>query len=130
MHTHRHEDETTAELRSKILDKYDIVHKENCTSFRKSQLEKLAKKLGVKEKNHCYFCEDTTKENLEQHHIIPKRYNGSDKDYNIVTLCRKCHTRLEDLYNDKVLKTIAGQIEDTYTQLEYEREVIRDFSFI
>lgn len=30
-------------------------------------------------------------ETLNHHHLVPKVYGGSNRDENLITLCRKCH---------------------------------------
>jgi len=124
MHTHNDEPETKAEMVGKLLDEYDIHHRSPITELRKDHIEKLLTKLDFLDKEECYFCGESSKYYLEEHHIVPKRYNGSNRDHNLVTLCRDCHRRLEELYTDKVFQTIAGQIEETKTSRETEFEKI------
>lgn len=45
----------------------------------------------------CYFCGE--KEGIEQHHILPQRFDGSERESNVVDLCHDCHWKLERLYN-------------------------------
>lgn len=47
----------------------------------------------------CYFCTET--ERIEQHHIVPKRFGGSDDQENFVNVCPTCHSKLEKLYNKR-----------------------------
>lgn len=47
----------------------------------------------------CYFCTET--ERLERHHIVPRRYDGSDNDENLVEVCPNCHSKLEYLYGKR-----------------------------
>jgi len=56
----------------------------------------------------CYFC--TSPDNLERHHILPQRFDGSDHPDNIVTVCHECHWKLERLYNKDLWDAIG--IED------------------
>lgn len=35
------------------------------------------------------------------HHLLPQRYGGPDKEFNLVTLCPTCHSLLENLYTDQ-----------------------------
>lgn len=53
----------------------------------------------------CYFCGEV--DVLEEHHIVPRRYNGSDKEDNIVTVCPTCHRKLEKLYDDKFYRKVS-----------------------
>jgi len=45
----------------------------------------------------CYFCGAFGE--IEEHHIIPQRFDGPDKQDNIVSLCTPCHKKLEALYD-------------------------------
>jgi len=56
----------------------------------------------------CYFCESAA--DVEEHHIVPQRFDGGDKRSNTVDLCHDCHWKLERLYNKDFWKTIG--IED------------------
>ena len=53
----------------------------------------------------CYFCDET--ERLEQHHIVPRRFGGSDASENMVEVCPTCHSKLEHLYNSRFYKNIG-----------------------
>lgn len=53
----------------------------------------------------CYFCEST--ENIEEHHIVPQRFSGSDARGNLVELCHDCHWKLERLYNKDFWEAIG-----------------------
>jgi len=48
-------------------------------------------------RDSCYFC--PARRDLEEHHVIPQRFGGSDGPENVVTVCSKCHKRLERLYD-------------------------------
>jgi len=56
----------------------------------------------------CYFCEAA--EDIETHHIVPQRFEGSDAQSNLVDLCHDCHWKLERLYNKDFWEAIG--IED------------------
>lgn len=49
--------------------------------------------------NQCFICGDQRQNSLEQHHIVPQRFDGSDDDQNLVTLCASCHAAIEKLYD-------------------------------
>jgi len=53
----------------------------------------------------CYFCEST--DDIETHHILPQRFNGSDAESNLVDLCHDCHWKLERLYNKEFWEAIG-----------------------
>jgi len=44
-----------------------------------------------RDKFTCIDC--GSKQNLQAHHIKPKRYKGSDSIHNVVTLCKPCHIK-------------------------------------
>lgn len=47
----------------------------------------------------CYFCDETAC--LEEHHIVPRRFGGSDDSANLVRVCPTCHRKLESLYDKR-----------------------------
>lgn len=49
------------------------------------------------DEDSCYFCGE--KESIEEHHILPQRFDGSERRSNVVDLCHDCHWKLERLYN-------------------------------
>lgn len=42
--------------------------------------------------DYCVACGN--KDNLHQHHLVPKAAGGSDDDSNLIALCGECHGRL------------------------------------
>ena len=55
--------------------------------------------------NECYFCGSTT--DIEEHHILPQRFDGSDAEKNTVDVCHECHWKLERLYNKDFWEAIG-----------------------
>jgi ferredoxin len=49
---------------------------------------------------------------LEQHHVVPRRLNGSDEDDNLVTVCPTCHKKLESLYNADFYRRLTPNLCD------------------
>jgi len=47
----------------------------------------------------CYFCGEEHR--VETHHIVPKRFDGSDEEENLVDVCPTCHSKLENLYDKR-----------------------------
>ena len=47
----------------------------------------------------CYFC--SSDQELERHHIFPRRYGGGDVPENLVDVCPECHLKLEQLYDSR-----------------------------
>jgi hypothetical protein len=57
----------------------------------------------------CYFCPKRI--DIEVHHIVPQRFNGTDKQENLVALCDRCHKKLERLYDKRFYQRLG--IKDT-----------------
>jgi len=53
----------------------------------------------------CYFCGSSA--DIEEHHILPQRFDGSDSDGNTVDVCHECHWKLERLYNKDFWESIG-----------------------
>lgn len=53
----------------------------------------------------CYFC--GSRDDIERHHVIPRRFGGPDREDNLVDVCHDCHMKLERLYDNDVW-TAAG----------------------
>lgn len=77
----------------------------------KKNKEKLQQEIRIKvrEKDNykCYFCNiDIKKVSLANtcHHIVPKRIGGSNNIANLITLCNRCHRKLERLNNILIKK--------------------------
>lgn len=77
--------------------------------------------------SECYFCPET--ERLEQHHIVPRRFGGSDNTENLVTVCPTCHSKLESLYNKRFYQQLGVDCQQEQqgkntTRLEKQRVVL------
>jgi hypothetical protein len=55
----------------------------------------------------CFVCGENNPVVLQRHHIIPRRYAGSDGDENLVTLCANCHEAVEHIYTDEVITQLG-----------------------
>lgn len=55
--------------------------------------ENLRRATLIRDQFTCQMCKQTGCR-LEAHHIHPKRLGGSDSIYNLITLCRSCHTSM------------------------------------
>jgi len=49
-----------------------------------------------KRSNNCRFCGAL---GTQEHHIVPQRFGGEDREGNIVEVCKPCHKKLERLYD-------------------------------
>ena len=56
----------------------------------------------------CEICGCENGNVLEQHHKIPARFGGTDRDENLATLCANCHTVIERLYNESFWERVRG----------------------
>lgn len=59
----------------------------------------------------CFVCGEHRSNSLEDHHIVPRRYGGSDEPENIVTLCASCHSAIEKLYDERFYETLQQRFE-------------------
>lgn len=55
----------------------------------------------------CFICGNHRPNSLEEHHIVPQRYNGSDEPENIARLCSSCHAAIEKLYDDSFYERLG-----------------------
>lgn len=62
--------------------------------------------------NACYFCGNDNDEILQEHHIVPRRFGGSDEGENLVDLCPNCHRGIERLYNKRFYDALGVSPED------------------
>lgn len=53
------------------------------------------------DRGSCYICDGANADVLERHHIVPRRFGGSDSADNLVDLCPSCHEVLERLYDKR-----------------------------
>lgn len=67
----------------------------------------------------CLFCNET--QVLHTHHIVPRRHEGSDKEENLVTVCPNCHSKLENLYDDRFYSKIQEQMAPEVFECPYPR---------
>lgn len=48
----------------------------------------------------CFICGTHRANSIETHHIVPRRYGGTDAPENLVNLCSSCHSAIEKIYDD------------------------------
>lgn len=53
----------------------------------------LKNQILIRDNHTCQKC--GTQKNLHVHHIVPARRGGDDSPSNLITVCAKCHKRLE-----------------------------------
>lgn len=54
----------------------------------------------------CYICNNDQEELLESHHIVPRRFGGSDVSENLVDLCPNCHRAIESMYDKRFYEAL------------------------
>lgn len=59
-------------------------------------------------RDDCFICSRGNPDILERHHIVPKRFGGSDEDVNLVDLCPSCHRALESLYDERFWTAVGA----------------------
>lgn len=72
----------------------------------------------------CYFCHDADTHLHETHHIVPRRYDGSDKQANLVHVCPTCHRKLETLYDERFFAALDVETPDSDGDVSEESEVV------
>lgn len=72
-----------------------------------SRNQKLTLRQAIKNRdgNICRTCKRD--KNLTVHHIIPRSAKGKDVPRNLITLCRKCHDVVHDMYRSGLLTPAA-----------------------
>jgi len=58
----------------------------------------------------CFICGLANPELLEGHHTVPRRKGGCDAPENMVTLCSRCHTAVERIYNEAFWERAESRI--------------------
>jgi 5-methylcytosine-specific restriction endonuclease McrA len=56
--------------------------------------QRIRQQVLERDNNQCQICQLNANK-LDIHHIIPLRKNGLNSLYNLVAVCRKCHTIIE-----------------------------------
>ena len=60
----------------------------------------------------CYICGHRNAEVLEHHHIIPRRFGGSDESTNLLAVCPNCHQSLERIYDNEFFERLGARRPD------------------
>ena len=59
----------------------------------------------------CFVCDDSNPNRLQEHHIVPRAYGGSDSDVNVVDLCAGCHQAIEKMYDRRFYRELGVDLE-------------------
>jgi len=68
--------------------------------------------------SECYFCSQNS--SVEVHHIVPQRFNGSDRQENLVAVCDSCHKKLEALYDKRFYEKLGIEDEEGSRKAHFE----------
>lgn len=60
--------------------------------------------------NECAFCGDDRV--VHHHHIIPRRFGGSDAEENLLSVCPTCHAIVERTWNDEFYDALGAKQDD------------------
>jgi hypothetical protein len=75
----------------------------------------------------CRVCGEDNPLVLEEHHLVPDRWGGSDSEENLVTLCANCHRAIEKIYDsdfwDRAAAAVRREREGPYISSFSEQEV-------
>ena len=79
--------------------------------------------------NQCRICGETNTIVLQTHHIVPRRFGGSDSNKNLVTLCANCHQAVESIYDDRFYEKLGFDPSTKHTTITYNNTVqlVKDF---
>ena len=82
-------------------------------SFNMTMVEwkKLAIRIRERDKYICQYCGE--KRSIEVHHIMPRRIEIDNHPYNLITLCKSCHHKVEKL-TDKYIEQNRNPVEVFY----------------
>lgn len=58
--------------------------------------------------SQCAICGCENPNVLQQHHRIPSRFGGTDREENLVVLCSNCHAVIERIYNEAFWERIQS----------------------
>lgn len=64
----------------------------------------------TRENTSCHFCKGGDGV-TETHHIVPRRFGGSNDGENLVELCPTCHRKVESLYDRDFYQTLGVENE-------------------
>jgi len=75
-------------------------------------------------RQRCYFCGSDGP--IQTHHVVPRRYDGSDDEENLVDLCCNCHQRLEKLYDKRFYEEISVA-RTANPQVDYDVDAVKEW---
>lgn len=84
---------------------------EECFNMTMIEWKKLAIQIRERDKYICQYC--GKKRSIEVHHIMPRRIEIDNYPYNLITLCKSCHHKVEKL-TDKYIEQNRNPVELFY----------------
>lgn len=55
--------------------------------------------------SRCLFCED--QQDLEKHHVVPRKLGGTDELENLITVCSSCHKKIERTWDARFYRRLG-----------------------
>lgn len=79
--------------------------------------------------SNCFICGDGQNHLLESHHIVPRRFDGTDSTENIVQLCPSCHSAVEKMYNSRFYRNLGvkGAESNPKEAITVVKETLKEF---
>lgn len=68
----------------------------------------------------CEICGQSNPGTLETHHVVPRRFGGSDHPGNLVALCGSCHNAVERIYDDDFYRRLHARERELDTEVDVE----------
>jgi hypothetical protein len=78
--------------------------------------------LYMVEETECFICGAHRPNSIESHHVVPRRYGGSDAPENLVNLCSSCHSAIEKIYDDSFYDRL--EVEETEVSKNRSLDVV------
>lgn len=103
----------------KLYKIYKIKKRQDITQLYEDKNRFIPQDIYMKLKNKkiCDHCHKSFEGNKrpEIHHIIPKKYGGTNDESNLMAVHKKCHDYLDEQYEVEYEKTEIGTISETIT---------------
>jgi hypothetical protein len=61
--------------------------------------------------DRCLFCD--SRDGLEEHHIVPRRLGGTERDGNLITVCGSCHKKIERTWDQRFYDRLGVRVDMT-----------------
>lgn len=105
-----------------------LLRMEGLADYKDRNWKEVAQKIRRRDGYKCMVCGATSK-TLDVHHIIYLSHHGTNQQYNLITLCRKCHEaehdRVFDFPESQALESEAP-IQPPHNSSTLQRSLISD----